>query len=32
MLTLRGGLIASLHIESSQGPLTKSGISMSWNP
>ncbi|NTW54349.1 MAG: ABC transporter permease [Chlorobaculum sp.] len=25
-------LIASLHIESSQGPLTKSGISMSWNP
>jgi lipoprotein-releasing system permease protein len=26
------GLIASLHIESSQGPLSKSGISMSWNP
>lgn len=26
------GLIASLHIESSQGPLSKTGISMSWNP
>jgi len=26
------GLLASLHIESSQGPLTKSGFSMSWNP
>ena len=26
------GFLASLHIESSQGPLTKSGFSMSWNP
>lgn len=26
------GFMASLHIESSQGPLTKSGFSMSWNP
>jgi lipoprotein-releasing system permease protein len=25
-------LLASLHIESSQGPLTKSSFSMSWNP
>lgn len=26
------GFLASLQIESSQGPLTKSGFSMSWNP
>ena len=24
--------LASLHVQSSQGPLTKSGFSMSWNP